>query len=160
MITVKMYFIHFIAAVVKENYSFIKIMQPINPNYTWENGVTQIKIAEENLSVTKGKDPSIRVKMHQTFFCFYNSFWYICWVGVIHLTCLVFFVFFKSPWCSSLNNLCSNTLNLKNKIAKIGHKKIFCGISKSLKNFSWPINLCLKSFLTPTKTLRHTLVYT
>ena len=98
MITVKMYFIHFIAAVVKENYSFIKIMQPINPNYTWENGVTQIKIAEENLSVTKGKDPSIRVKMHQTFFCFYNSFWYICWVGVIHLTCLVFFVFFKSPW--------------------------------------------------------------
>ena len=25
-------------------------MQPINPNYNWENGVKQIKITEENLS--------------------------------------------------------------------------------------------------------------
>ena len=40
----------FIAAVVREIYSFIKIMQPTSPNYCWENGVKQIKITEENLS--------------------------------------------------------------------------------------------------------------
>ena len=40
----------FIAAVVREIYSFIKIMQPIIPNYNWENGVKQIKITEKNLS--------------------------------------------------------------------------------------------------------------
>ena len=40
----------FIAAVFRETYSFIKIMQPISPNYNWENGVKQIKITEENLS--------------------------------------------------------------------------------------------------------------
>ena len=49
MITVKILPIS-IAAVVRETYSFIKIMQPISPNYNWENGVKQIKITEENLS--------------------------------------------------------------------------------------------------------------
>ena len=55
---------------------------------------------------------------------------------------------------ASLDILCSNTLNLKNKIMEIEHKKIFYGPSKILKNISWPINLCLKYFMTPTKTLR------
>ena len=50
MITVKMSKPIFIAAVVKETYSFIKIMQPLRPNYNWENGVKRIKITEENLS--------------------------------------------------------------------------------------------------------------
>ena len=36
---------------------------------------------------------------------------------------------------------------------KIEHKKIFCGPSKILKNISWPINICLKYFMAPTKTL-------
>ena len=54
---------------------------------------------------------------------------------------------------ASLDILCSNPLNLKNKITKIEHKKIFCGSSKILKNISWPINICLKYFMTPTKTL-------
>ena len=40
----------FLAAVLRETYSFIKTMQPISPNYNWENGVKQIKITEENLS--------------------------------------------------------------------------------------------------------------
>ena len=52
---------------------------------------------------------------------------------------------------ASLDILCSNSLNLKNKIMKIEHKKIFCGPSKILKNFSLPINICLKCFMTPTK---------
>ena len=49
MITVKRLLPIFIAAVVREIYSFIKIMQPISLNYNWENGVKQIKITEENL---------------------------------------------------------------------------------------------------------------
>ena len=40
----------FIAAVVRETYSFIKIRQFISPNYNWENGVKQIQITENNLS--------------------------------------------------------------------------------------------------------------
>ena len=50
MITVKCLLPVFIAAVVRETYSFIKIMQPLSPNYNWENGVKQTKITEENLS--------------------------------------------------------------------------------------------------------------
>ena len=61
---------------------------------------------------------------------------------------------------ASLDFLCSNPLNLKNKITKIEHKKIFCGPSKILKNISWPINMCLKYFMTPTKTLQLPLLHT
>ena len=79
-------------------------MQLISPNYLWENGVKQIKSAEEKLSqssilcsIAKDKDPSNRVKMkmHQFFKNFYNHLSYIYWVDVIYLTCLTFF---KSPW--------------------------------------------------------------
>ena len=55
---------------------------------------------------------------------------------------------------ASLDILCFNPFNLKNKIMKIEHKKIFRGPSKILKNISWLINICLKYFMTPTKTLR------
>ena len=55
---------------------------------------------------------------------------------------------------ASLDILYSNTLNLKIKITKIKHKKTFCGPSKVLKNVSWPINICLKYFMTPLKRLR------
>ena len=57
---------------------------------------------------------------------------------------------------TSLDILCSNHLKLKNKIMKIEHKKIICGPSKNLwpmKNISWPINICLQYFMTPTNTL-------
>ena len=50
MITVKKFLFIFIAAVVRETYSFIKMLQTISLNYNWENGVKQIKITEENLS--------------------------------------------------------------------------------------------------------------
>ena len=50
---------------------------------------------------------------------------------------------------SSLNILCFNPFNIKNKIIKIEHKKIFRDPSKFLKNISWPINICLKYFMTP-----------
>ena len=55
---------------------------------------------------------------------------------------------------ASLDILCFNPFNLKNKIMKIEHPKIFRGPSKILKNISWPINRCLKYFMAPTKTLR------
>ena len=55
---------------------------------------------------------------------------------------------------ASLDILCFNPFNLKNKIMKIERKKIFCGPSKILKNISWLINICLKCFMTTTKTLR------
>ena len=55
---------------------------------------------------------------------------------------------------ASLDILCFNPFNLKNKIMKIEHKKIFCGPSKILKNISWPINVCLKYFMAPVRTLR------
>ena len=54
---------------------------------------------------------------------------------------------------ASLDILCSNSLNLKNKITKIEHRKIFYGPSKILKNISWSISICLKYFMTPTKAL-------
>ena len=49
--------------------------------------------------------------------------------------------------------MCSNPLNLKDKITKRKQKKIFCSPSKMLKNISWPISICLKYFMTLTKTL-------
>ena len=55
---------------------------------------------------------------------------------------------------ASLDILCFNTFNLKNEIMKIEHKKIFRGPSNILKNISLPINICLKYFMAPTKTLR------
>ena len=62
---------------------------------------------------------------------------------------------------ASLDILCSNPLNLKNKTTKIEHKKIFCGLSKTLKNISWPINICIsKYFMTSTKILWPPLIHT
>ena len=55
---------------------------------------------------------------------------------------------------ASLDIFFSSPLNLKNKITKIEHKKIFCSPSKFLKEISWHINIYLKYFMTPTKALR------
>ena len=55
---------------------------------------------------------------------------------------------------ASLDILCFNPFHLKNKIMKIEHKKIFRGPLKILKNISLPIDLCVKYFMAPTKTLR------
>ena len=61
---------------------------------------------------------------------------------------------------ASLDILCFNPFNLKNKIMKIEHKNIFCGPSKILRNISWPINICIKHFIVPTKTLGAPLLHT
>ena len=61
---------------------------------------------------------------------------------------------------ASSDILCFNPFNLKSKIMKIEHKKIFRGSSKFLKNVSWSINICLKYFMAPTKTLRPPVLHT
>ena len=79
-------------------YYFIKIMQPVIPNYNWENGVKQTKITEENLSQNFILCQLLRTKtltsgsicIKHFFFYFYHYLPYICWVDVIYLTCLVF----------------------------------------------------------------------
>ena len=40
---------------------------------------------------------------------------------------------------------------------KTKYKKIFRSLTKILKNVSWPINICLKYLMVPTKTLQHPL---
>ena len=54
---------------------------------------------------------------------------------------------------TSLDILCFNPFNLKNKIMKIEHRKYFMVHQNILKNISWPINMCLKYFMAPQKTL-------
>ena len=118
-----------------EPYSFFKTMQPISPNFNRENGVKQIKNIEENLSqscilcqLPRTKTLGSGRYVSSIFFCFYNYLPYLA-------------------------SLCTNPFNLKNKITKVEHKKIFCGPSNIFKNISWPINICLKHFVTLTKTL-------
>ena len=85
------YLFSFIAAVVRETYPFIKIMQPINPYYNWENRVKQIKITEENLSqscilcqLLRTKTLASGTKCIKHFFYFYHYLPYICSVDVIY----------------------------------------------------------------------------
>ena len=94
----------FIAKVVRKTYSFTKNMQLISPNYNWENGVKQIKIAYKNLSRSCILCQLLRTKIqasgskcieHFFYIYIYHYLPYICWVHVIYLTCLVFL---KSPW--------------------------------------------------------------
>ena len=48
---------------------------------------------------------------------------------------------------------------VKKKKKKL-HKKIFCDPLKILKYILWPINICLKYFMAPVKTLCLPLLYT
>ena len=111
----------------------------------WRIFVSKLCQLLRTKTLTSGSE---RIKQ---FFYFYHCLPYICWGDVIYLTCLVFL---KSPWWLVWTLCAPTSLNLKNEIAKIEHKKISCGPSKILKNISWPINIWLKYFMTPTKTLR------
>ena len=82
------------------------------------------------MSIAKDKDPSIRIKMHQTFFLCSPLF-------TLYLLsrCDLFDItsFSLISLMASLDILHSNPLNVKNKITKIEHKKIFCGSSTQSK---------------------------
>ena len=102
-ITVKCLLPIFIAAVVRETHSFIKIMQPISPNYNWENWVKQIKITEENLSqsfilcqLLRTKTLASGSKCIKHFLLFLPLFALYLLSGCdLFMTCLLFL---KSPW--------------------------------------------------------------
>ena len=137
MITVKMCFTRVHSS------SYQEIMQPIKPNYNWENEVKQIKISEGNLSQscilcqllsTKTLASGSKCIKHISVFLLVFA---LCMLNKCDL--FNFFVSLKPSWMGSLDMLCYNLLNLKNKITKIKHKKIFDGPSKILKYISWPI---------------------
>ena len=106
------------------------------------------------MSIAKDKVPSIRLKYIKHFFYIYHYLHYICWVDVIYLTCLVFL---KSPWwlvwIFCIPTHLTLKLNFKIKLRKENTRKYFVTNQKFLKNISWPINICLRYFMTPTKTL-------
>ena len=130
-------------------------MQPISPNYNWENGVKQIKITEENLSqscilcqLLRTKTLVLGSKCIKHFFLIFTTICLISaeWMWLFNMSCLSLV-----SLMASLDIFCFNPFNLKNWIRKIEHKEIFRGPSKLLKNISWSINICLKYFMTPTK---------
>ena len=156
MITVKISFSHFHSSSCQGNIFLHQIMQPISPNYNWENGVKKKRIIEENLSQSCILCHLLRTKTQgQNGPTFFKEFlplfpiYLLSGCDLFNMSCLS-----QISMMASLDILCSNPLNLKNKITKIEHKKIFCGPSKNLKNISWSINICLKYFMTLTKTLR------
>ena len=101
LITVKMPFIHFHSSSCRGNYSFIKIMQSVSPNYKWENGVKQIRLLKKIChkscilcQLLRTKTLASGSKCIKYFFYFYHYLPYICWADVIYFTC---HVFLKSP---------------------------------------------------------------
>ena len=133
-------------------------MQPISPNYDWENGVKQIillkKIYHKSCilcQLLRTKTLASGSKCISIFFLFLPLFalYLLSGCDLFHVSCLSYI-----SLMASLDILCFKPFNLKNKIIKLEHKKIFRGSSKSLKNISWPINICLKCFIAPTKTLQ------
>ena len=105
------------------------------------------------MSIAQDKDLSIRIKMHQTFFFLFSPLFALYLLSRCDLFNMSF-LNLLDDLMASFDVLCSNSINLKDKNTKIEHNKIFCGPSKTLKNISWPINICLKYIMTPTKTLR------
>ena len=71
------------------------------------------------------------------------------------ICCLTCLVFLKSSWWSVWTFSAETHLNFQINLPKVKtrkeHKKIFCGLSKVLKNISWPIKICLKIFHDPCK---------
>ena len=113
------------------------------------------------MSFTKNKDPSIRVKKDPCVKHFFFSFTTTClisaeWMSgcdLFNMSCLS-----SITLMYGLDILSSNPFNFKDKIQKTKQKKIFCSPSKVLKTTSWSINICLKYFMTSTKTLRSPLL--
>ena len=137
-------------------------MQPISPNYNWENGVKQIKITEENLSqnyilcqLLRTKTLALGSKCIKHFILFLPLFALYLLSG-----CELFNMSFLNILDGQFWYFVLQSPEFKNKITKIEHWKIFCGPSRILKNISWPINISLKYFLSPTKFVQSPLLHT
>ena len=131
-------------------------MQSISLSHNWENGVKQIRLLKKICQkscilcrLLRTKTLASGSKWIKHFFYFYHYFAHIWWVDVIYLISLM----------ASLDILCFKPFNFKYNIMKIEHTKIFRGPSKTLKNISWPINICLKYFMAPTKTIHPPITY-
>ena len=138
-------------------------MQSISPNYNWENWVKQIRLLKKIFckscilyQLLRTKTLALESKCIKYFFYFYHSLPYICCAEGMWFISHVMSFLNLLKLMASLDILCFNPFicNLKNKIFKIEQKKIFRGPSKILKSISWPINICLKYFMAPTKTIR------
>ena len=130
-------------------------MHSISPNYNWENGVKEIRLLKKICckgcilsQLLRTKTLALGPKCIKHFFLFFPLFalYLLSGCDLFNMPCLS-----QISLMASLDILCFNPFNLKNKIMKIEHKKISCGPSKILKNISWPINICLKYFMVSTK---------
>ena len=142
------------ATFVREK-SLHQIMQLINPDYPWKKIKSQKCVL---WPFTKVRDPSNSFKMHQKL-----SFWSLLPFVIMYssknlIWCLTCLIFLKSSWWPVWTFSAQTHLNFQLNLLKIKirkeHKKIFCGPSKIFENISWPINTCLKYFMTHGKTLQ------
>ena len=143
MITVKMSFTHFYSSSCQGNIpsskscsllvqTIIGKMESNRDKDYWRKFVTKLYF----VSVAKAKDPSIKVKMHQTFFLkFYYYLPYICWMYVIYLTS---FFFLKSPWWLVWIFCAPTPLTWETKLRKCNIRKYFVAHEKVWKTFHGP----------------------
>ena len=123
IITIKMFFYPFLSQQLSEKHiPLSKSCNLLVLNYNWENSVKQIKIIYWKKFVTtfylvpiaKDKDPSIRVKMHQTYFYFLLLFaLFLSECDLFYMSCLS-----QISLMASLNILNSIPLNSKKEKKK------------------------------------------
>ena len=74
------------------------------------------------------------------------------------ICCLTSLILLKSSWWPVWTVSAQTHLNFQKNLLNVEirkeHKKIISGPSKIFKNISWHINICLKYFMNPAKTLR------
>ena len=88
-----------------------------------------------------------------------DFYYYLLWCSLKNLVCcLTCLIFLKSSWWPFWTFSAQTHLNFQTNLLKVKirkeYKKMFCGPSEIYKNISWPINICLKHFLTSAKSLR------
>ena len=135
-------------------------MQLINSDYAWKKW-NKIEKAYSR----KVRNPSNSLKMYQKkiFFWFLLPF-VIMYSSKDLICCLICLIFLRSPWWPVWIFSAQTHLNFQMNLLKVKirkeHKNIFCGPSKIFKNISWPMNTCLKYFMTITKTFWPLLLHT
>ena len=104
-------------------------MQSISPNYSWENGVKQIRLLKKTChkscilcQLLRTKTLASGSKCIKHFFLFLPLFalYLLSRCDLFHMSCLS-----KISLMARSDILCFNHFNLKDKIMKIEHKKIF-----------------------------------
>ena len=154
VVTAKLSFTHFHGRSYQGNILLHQNLAPVSQNYDSENGAKQINITEENLSQSCILCQLLRKKtLASVSKCFKKIFFWPLFALYLLIRCDLFNTACLSQisLMTSLDILCSNHLNLKNKITKIEHRKYLLAHQIFLKNLSGPISIHLKYFMTPTK---------